>query len=288
MVISAILLLAPAGCSIGGRKEVAVSGAVKTKTVEGSAVSLTVEDITVRIGSSTGGPKVELISDGGKARVEVEAPESLLDAVVVKFSGSSLRVTAAQDGLYVTSEPVKIRLYNYSFEKLTFSGACEVTDGTGLGGAGKDLTVKLSGASSLKTERLTAAKLAADLSGASRLTAGKMELDSLNLDVSGASVFSCRDCTVKTKCEWHMAGASTLELAGTGNDLFAVINGASAVKAFDFEQKTCTLTVSGASTVECRMTETLGGSILHGSSVYYKGDPQTLVEVSSSAKLEKK
>ena len=282
-----ILLLTLSACS-GSRKEVPVSGTVRTKTAEGSAATLTVEHIFVKNGISTGGPKVELLADGGAARAEIEAPESLLDAIVVKFSGSSLRISAAQDSLYVTSEPVTIRLYNYSFEKLDFSGACEVTDRAGLGSADKDLEITLSGASSLKTVSLKAGTFKTDISGAGRLDAEKMELDRFSLDLSGASVLSCGDCTVRTKCDWHMAGASVLELAGTGNELFAVVNGASKVRSFDFVQRTSVITVSGASTMECHMTESLGGSVLRSSAVYYKGDAATSMEVGSSAKLEKK
>ena len=67
-----------------------------------------------------------------------------------------------------------------------------------------------------------------------------------------------------------------------------MVGGASRVKSFDFVQETCVITVSGASTVECHMTQSLGGSILHASAVYYHGDPETTVEVGSSAVLQKK
>lgn len=285
-VAFALLLLSLTGC--GSRRDVPVSGPVRTKTVQGEASSLTVENIFLKTGSSTGGPQVELLSDGGAKRAEIEAQESLLDVIVVKFSGSSLRIVAAQDSCYLVSEPVKIRLYNYDFEKMSFAGACQVTAKIALGSPEKELGITMSGASSLNAEKIEALKLTADFSGASTAVVREMRLDRFKLDVSGASSFRCENCTVAAKCDWNLSGASTLKLAGTGNDLFAVVNGASRVESFDFEQQTCIITVSGASTMELNMVKSLGGSILRGSTVTYQGDPETATEIGSTGKLVKK
>ena len=282
-----LLVLALSACSFGSRKDAAVNGEVKKKTVEGEASSLTVENIHLKTGGRSYGPKVELLSDGGTRRVEVQAQESLLDAIVIKFSGGSLRIVAAQDADYLTGEPVVLRLYNYSFQKMSFSGACEVSADT-VGSREKDLEIILSGASSFRIGTLSAKKLTTDVSGAGALTADEMTMEHFKLDLSGASALSCGACTVSTKCDWHVSGASHMTLAGTGKELFAVVAGASTVKSFDFVQESCVITVSGASTLECHMTQSLGGSVLHASAVYYKGDPETAVEVGSSAVLQKK
>ena len=276
------------GCSFGSRQDMEVSGSVGKKTVEWQAGELTVENIYVKTGAMSSGPQIELLSDGGTARAEIEAQDGLLNAIVVKTNNGSLRIYAASDRTYITTSPVTIRLYNYQFEKLRFSGACQVTDRVGLGSPEKDLEITMVGACSLKSPLLQAGKLTADIGGASTLTAEQMRTDRFKLDLSGASTLSCKDCEVTTKSDWSLSGASTLTLAGKGNELFAVLNGASTVKSFDFEQQTCVITVSGSSTMELNVVQSLGGSILRSSTVYYKGDPETMTEVGSTGKLEKK
>ncbi|MBP3729421.1 MAG: DUF2807 domain-containing protein, partial [Lachnospiraceae bacterium] len=155
------------------------------------------------------------------------------------------------------------------------------------------LEVVLSGASVLKADALKAgAELKIDLSGASRLEAEHIQTGRWKLDMGGASALLAQAVNA-SEADWHIGGASQVEIppregGGIAESLFAVLTGASQVKAYGYEVKEATLTLSGSAHLECSVTELLGGSITSSSAVYYRGDPTLATSVGSSSKLEKR
>ena len=293
LVITALAVLGCltlSGCSLqfGTRREVKATGDLLTRTAEGSAARLTVKDIYVRNGMSTGGPQVELLSDGGAARVEAEAQASVLEEIKITFSGGHLQISANGKRCYVTSYPVTLRLYNFALEDLRFSGACSVSDTVGLGREDRALTVSLSGASRLASVFLRADTLKLTASGASRIDGTKLTADTLKIGLSGASSFRCPEAAVASFCDWDVSGASTLEISGTGKELKADVSGASRVKSFEFRQESGKIDVSGASTLEGAFSAKLSGNASGASHVYYQGDPETDIDVSGASSAGKR
>ncbi|MBQ6074640.1 MAG: DUF2807 domain-containing protein [Lachnospiraceae bacterium] len=297
-IIMLAALLALAACS-AVRKETAVNGAVTVKKVEGEAASLEIKNVVLKQGLSTMGPQVLLGRDGKGSRVELEGPSDLLEEIRVEFSGKRLKVSADAAKLYVVSSPVIIRIYDMELEALALSGACdaEAEDGAlARDKSGTELDIRLSGASALKTDRLSAGEIVMDLSGASSLTAGVLECDKWKLDLSGASSLTAPVCQVSGLADWHMSGASRLTVgenaadvpASRGGEIFVVLSGASLADASEFEVGKATLTLSGGSTLECWVTGVLGGSITGSSAVYYKGMPTLATHTGASSTLQQK
>ncbi len=296
LMLAALLVLA--ACSTV-RKETAVSGADGVKKVEGQATSLEIKNIALKQGLSTMGPQVLLSRDGKGSRVELEGPSDLLEEIRVEFSGKRLQISADAAKLYVVSSPVIIRVCDMELEALNLSGACEAEAGEDVltrDKSGTELAIRLSGASALKTDRLTAGEIVMDLSGASSLTAGVLECNKWKLDLSGASSLTAPVCMTDGLADWHVSGASRMTVGGSaedagpskGNELFAVLAGAALVDAENYEVKTATLTLSGGSTLECWVTGVLGGSITGSSAVYYKGMPTLATHTGASSTLQQK
>ncbi|MBO4839057.1 MAG: DUF2807 domain-containing protein [Lachnospiraceae bacterium] len=294
MILILAGLLALTAC--GGRSLLTEerNGAVTVKTVEGEASSLEIKDVVLARGLSTGGPRVVLASDGGKARVELEGPSDLLENVKTVFSGKQLKITTDPVRIYRIPDDLTIRLYNYDFDTLHFAGACRVEADEGLGApagqesSGRKLEIHLSGASSLVASAVRAGSLAMDFSGASSFTADLIECGTWKQDASGGSAVTVGECRATGETRWYLSGASRLTAAGKGTDLFAVLSGASAVTAPDFEFNKATLTLSGAAILDCWVTQLLGGSITGASKVYYKGDPSLAAHTGSSSLLQKR
>ena len=293
MLVTAGLLVLCA-CGSGLRQEAARNGAVAVKTVEGEVSSLEIRDIALVRGAATTGPRVVIASDGGAKRVELEGPSDLLEDVKAVFSGRQLKIHADPARCYRITEDLTIRLLNQDLGILHFAGACRVEAETGLGTPeGQELTdrkleIKLSGASSMTVPAIRAGSLTMDFSGASSLTAAHVECDTWKQDLSGASLLTAEECRIGTNADWHLSGASRLTAAGKGRDLFAVLSGASAMSVPDLEFVKATLTLSGASTLDCWVTDVLGGSITGSSTVTYKGDPSLAAHTGSSSRLEKR
>ena len=287
-------LLSLCACGTGLKQEVARTGAVSVRTEEGEASSLEIRNITLTEYVGTVGPHVVIGSDGKAARVDLEGPSDLLEEIKVEFSGRQLKISGDASVCYRITEDLTVRLLNYDFETLHFAGACRVEAETILGvpspqeTAGRKLEIKMSGASSLTALTIRTGSLVMDFSGASTFTAGLIECDTWKQDVSGASTLTVSECHVTGDTTWNASGASRLTAAGQGKDLYAVLSGASVVSAPDCEFVKATLTLSGAATLDCWVTQLLGGSITGGSSVYYKGDPSLAAHTGSSSRLEKR
>ena len=285
LIGAAAVCLCLAGCSLNfARKEVTAQGEHGKLTWEGQADEVLIGNIFLM----NQGPSVEIKDDGGARRVEIEAQKSVLDSIKVSFSGGRLTVKGDGGTEFVTGEPVNIRLYNYDFTSFDFSGACRVTSEKELGLKDKKLTVTLSGASSFNAPALKAAETVLDVSGASAFAAESLETGKLKIDLAGAGTMKLSSCRVTGECDWHISGASTLEAEGEGTSLFLVLAGASHLKTDAFALRSAIVTVSGASRMECQVSESLGGSISGASTVIYRGDAATQTSVTGTSKLEKR
>ena len=286
LIVAAVLSLCLAGCSLNFRtqKEVSATGAAKTRTESGQAESVLIENILLKKNN----PLVEIKSDGGAPRAEIEAPGEILDSIKVSFSGSSLKIRGDSGLLFVTDTPVVIRLLNFSLTSADFRGACRVTAEETLGFPDRKLTVKLSGASSLNAPSIRASDTVLDVSGASAFAAESLETGKLKIDLTGAGTMKLSSCRVTGECDWHISGASTLEAEGEGTSLFLVLAGASHLKTDAFALRSAIVTVSCASRMECQVSESLGGSISGASTVSYRGDAATQTSVTGTSKLEKR
>ena len=315
VIIAFALLSLLTACGASSLKEESKGGGEGVLRIEGSATRIEVKDIHLKVKGQDKGPELVFAYDGKGARAELKGPQELLPEIKLEFSDQRLSIHAAGGKRYAVEEGLTITLYDQPYEKLerlSLAGACEArselqtglgsyytfyNDGPaspqGLAQGNSRLEVVLSGASILKVDALRAgAELKMELSGASRLEAEHIQAGRWKLDMSGASALLAQAVDAE-EADWHIGGASQVEIpprdgAGTAVSLFAVLTGASQVKAYGYPVQKATLTLSGGALLECSVTDVLGGSITNGSTVYYRGNPTLATHVGSSSHMEKR
>ena len=124
-----------------------------------------------------------------------------------------------------------------------------------------------------------------DTSGASQVhLSDEIDADSLELVVSGASTL---DGAVEiSEGRLDVSGASRANLEGSAVRLDLSVAGASSVRGVAFKAQSLTATLSGASSVELTVTDSLSAEASGASSLRYKGSPQiTRQEVSGLSSI---
>ena len=124
-----------------------------------------------------------------------------------------------------------------------------------------------------------------DTSGASQVhLSDEIDADSLELVVSGASTL---DGAVKiSEGRLDVSGASRANLEGSAARLDLSVAGASSVRGVALTAQSLTATLSGASSVELTVTDSLSAEASGASSLRYKGSPQiTRQEVSGLSSI---
>jgi len=110
--------------------------------------------------------------------------------------------------------------------------------------------------------------------GAGKITFGDFNAESLEVELLGAikvrGEFDAKDVRV------NLSGASELELAGKGSSLDAVIQGASSLRAYDFEVRDAVIEVNGASSAKVNVTGTLEMDEGIASDIDYRGHPDVV------------
>ena len=127
-------------------------------------------------------------------------------------------------------------------------------------------SISASGAVSIKTiQTLKSGKLNVNISGASSLNLD-IDVEDLNLEVSGSCV---------------------INLKGRANRQIVRITGASTYSAYDLENKTADLRISGASNARVNVSEKLEANVSGASSVRYKGNPSVDSDTSGASSVRK-
>lgn len=99
---------------------------------------------------------------------------------------------------------------------------------------------------------------------------GTLNAANLKIDLSGASDLSGQ-VNVSNQLVARLSGASDLTLKGNADNVDIDVNGASEVKAFDFNTANCKIEASGASSVQISVAKELSAQLSGASSVRYKG-----------------
>ena len=134
--------------------------------------------------------------------------------------------------------------------ELNMSGACH---GKVLGfQSNHEFILKLSGASHLEINRITAGNLKTNVSGASNLAG--------DINISGDILF-------------EISGASRVELAGSGNSTRINLSGASQARLANLALQKASVNISGASSVQLNVKENLDINLSGASRLEYTGRP---------------
>jgi hypothetical protein len=94
--------------------------------------------------------------------------------------------------------------------------------------------------------------------------------NSVEVEMSGASDFKGE---LKTEAaRFKASGASRITVSGNTKKLFVEANGASDVRAYDFQAETGRVEASGASVIRMSIQKELDAVASGGSAIYYKGE----------------
>lgn len=179
-------------------------------------------------------------------KVEVTTDDNLVDRLRVEQSGSTLRI-GMEPGISFGTATRKALITLPALEAVQLSGASK---GGVIGFDGKgDLSIGLSGASSLALTSIEAGDLRLEVSGASKL-AGDLVAGDVRMEASGAS---------------------QIQLSGSGEDADLEASGASKLSLTSFELEDASVTLSGASTATVDVSRTLDADLSGASSLTYSG-----------------
>jgi hypothetical protein len=186
--------------------------------------------------------KAELLSNGylrvkitWQGRININHLRATIVAAGLEKIEGSGAATIYTSGVYLSSSDI------------TLSGASHLD---GFVCNGEHLKLRMSGASTLKGFTFEGSWMEADLSGASHLTSNNLILDSYcNADCSGASTFDARGYATKT------------DFIGSGSSHYKTLN---------LESENLDVNLSGASTGEVTVNNTIKGHLTGASHLKYR------------------
>jgi preprotein translocase subunit SecE len=112
------------------------------------------------------------------------------------------------------------------------------------------------------------------------------ETDDINIDLGGAS--SCKAVLQADDVQINMTGSTKLQLKGMGENMDIDISGASTLRAANFETESVTADLSGSTSAEVFVNESLEAEASGASRLSYKGDVKSLdIDKSGVAKINK-
>ena len=158
---------------------------------------------------------------------------------------------------------------------------------------GQTLKIRVGGVPSFRRVTLKASVTMPQLggltvSGASRGTVSDFSCtEAVSIAVSGASRVT-GDITAGD-AEFHIDGASTIQLEGSANDMTARVSGASLFSLDDFTVNNADVNISGVSTGTINLDGRLDANVSGASTLLYIGDPvMGAIDVSDASTLSKK
>jgi len=193
--------------------------------------------------------------------ISITADDNLLEYVVVRKSGNTLRIYLKGGYAYIsTTKMVEITMPK--LDKLSLSGASQ---GEVSGFRSSDrLEFEVSGASSLNIDDLKAGDTDFEISGGSHVSGG--------IEISEGS--------------FNVSGASSIDLEGYAGDASVEASGASRVNLANFSVSNATVRISGASVVTVNTSGTIDGNVSGASRLTYLGNPALTIEMSGDSTVD--
>lgn len=185
--------------------------------------------------------------------ITISADESFFDYIAVAKEGETLRIYLNPRHTFtdftLQARALKAEVNMPALSGVSLSGASKGTV-TGFKST-EDLSLNVSGASSLAIYDGEAGDTEFEVSGASKIT-GSIIADDVNFEVSGAS---------------------NIDLEGSANNIIATASGASKLNLADFHINNVNVQLSGASEASLNIKGRLDCFLSAASRLYFKGNP---------------
>ena len=193
--------------------------------------------------------------------IGITADDNLLQYVVVRKSGNTLRIYLKAGYAYISTTKI-VEITMPEIEKLSLSGASQ-GDVSGFRSSDR-LEFEVSGASYLNIDDLRAGDTGFEISGASHVS-GDIEI---------------------SKGSFNVSGASSIELEGFASDISIEVSGASQANLANFPVSNATVRISGASVITVNASGTIDGNISSASELLYLDNPALTIEMSGDSTVD--
>jgi hypothetical protein len=204
--------------------------------------------------------EVEIIQSDSFS-ITISADESVFDYIAVSKVEKTLRIYLNPRHTFTdftfSAKTLKAKITMPALYGLQLSGAAESTI-TGFKSS-DDLTLEVSGASSLAMGDIEAGDIEFEISGASKVS-GNLTADDVELEVSGAS---------------------NVELSGAASNIVLDVSGASDINLVGFSADYADVNLSGASEATINVKRKLDSVLSGASRLYFQGNP-TIGDISIS------
>lgn len=193
--------------------------------------------------------------------VAITADDNLLDYIVVRKSGNTLRIYLKAGYAYISTTK-KVEITMPKIGKLSLSGASQ---GEVSGFRSSDpLELETSGASYLNINALKAGDTSFEISDASHILGG--------IEISEG--------------RFNVSGASSIKLVGFASDISIEVLGASQADLADFSVSNAAVSISGASVVAINVSDSVDGDVSGASRLIYLNDPALTIKMSGDSTVE--
>lgn len=210
---------------------------------------------------------VKFIQTSGKPSVTVQAPDNLMDRVIVKTEGNKLIVRLQKNtsisGWKSKGNLIVVTISAPAPSEIDMSGATSFTaDALNV----KNFELDLSGASSVKIGNLTATKCEFDVSGASSVKLNAANVSDSDFDISGASSVSVMNYKGNSTSV-DISGASNVSITGTTSILDLEVSGTSKASLANLTATKGKVEVSGMSNARTHIKSMTSQSVTGMSSL---------------------
>lgn len=199
--------------------------------------------------------------------VSITADDNIFEHIQVEQDGKTLRI-GLEPFLNFGSITLKADITMPRLNGLESSGA---TRGTVIGfNSGDNLDLEVSGASKVDFADINTGDIDGNISGASKLE-GKITTGNIVLEITGAGDIYCE--LNAENVELEVSGASTVKFDGSGNDIIVDASGASRIKLGGYSVINADISMSGASSCNINVSDSLNFNLSGASKLEYSGQP---------------
>lgn len=241
-----------------------------------------------------GGPGKVILTQSETCALTIEAPEDMLESLVVTQEGDSLRIHPEtmgffrwifNHGLHFNGENVTYTVSMKEIKKLGFGGSLVVEAGPIVSKALKinnsgsvksefdalsvdeELAISNSGSVKSKYEAIKAEDLAISASGAANIVVEDIAAKSLKARASGSMKLTVNNGSVQSQ-EYHISGSGRVDTV-------------------ELQSNSAKVSISGSGKATVWAEETIKVSVSGSGTIYYKGNAEVDQHVSGSGKVKK-
>jgi hypothetical protein len=241
-----------------------------------------------------GGPGKVVLTQGNSCSLTIEAPEDIMDDLVVTQEGESLRIQPETMGFF---RWIFNRGLNFNGDCVTYTVIMKNIEHLGFGGsldvkadAIHTSSLSISNTGSVKGEFDAidvAEKFSLSNSGSVKAIFSAVNTELLSISASGAANIAI-DALQANNLQAHASGSMKLAInGGSVQEQEYRISGSGRIDAVELQSNNAKISISGSGKATVWAEESVKVSVSGSGSIFYKGNPDVDQHVSGSGKVKK-